>query len=269
MAQAQREQEYGQLQRQLGEREFVWLLQGLRRTSSAFARFASWRDVADFMREGGARDRRNDEVLRPIFEAHGADQDPRWRTVLLVLFWPALLSISRWKSRWDKDSEELWQNLTWTFLRVVCRIDLRRRPHGLGQKVLNDTVHRLWEEYRRQYGRDASEIPTDPEELDALIEGEEDIDYEGIGQRLAQEAELKRLRAHREAGRLSEEDYLLLVGTRVYGQSAAEYARERGLSCELARKRRLRAEAALRRHEGLESLSRSSRLDPPFLGGEA
>ena len=48
---------------------------------------------------------------------------------------------------------------------------------------------------------------------------------------------------------ISEADFLLLVGTRVYGKTAAQYARETGMCSDLARKRRLRAEAAIRKAE--------------------
>ena len=59
--------------------------------------------------------------------------------------------------------------------------------------------------------------------------------------------EIQRLREHMEAGRISEADFLLLVGTRVYGKSVADYARETGLDYQVAKKRRQRAEAVISR----------------------
>ena len=61
--------------------------------------------------------------------------------------------------------------------------------------------------------------------------------------------EIKRLRAHMDAGRITEADFLLLVGTRVYGRSVANYARETGLGYQVAKKRRQRAEATIGRFE--------------------
>ena len=75
------------------------------------------------------------------------------------------------------------------------------------------------------------------------------IDFEGIDRRIAQEAEIERLRDHLAAGRITEADFLLIVGTRVYGQSIPAYARAAGLKKEAAKKRRLRAEAAIRHYE--------------------
>lgn len=251
MAQARHEQDLGRLQDQLEQAEFTWLLRGLRQSNPAFTSLQTWRDVIAFMREGDSRDRRKDDILRAIFQAHTTDQDPRWRTILLVIFWPALRSILKQKARWDRDPEELWQNINWTFLRVIHRLNPRMRPYGLVQKVFNDTVHHLWDHYRGQYARTGREDATDPEDLAALASAD-DIDYEAIGLRLAQEAEIRRLRWHLDAGRINDEDFLLLVGTRVYGKSAAEYARETGMDSALARQRRFRAESAIRRHEGAE-----------------
>ena len=212
-------------------------------------RFQTWADVIAFMRSGTSADPRKDEVLRPILVAHGEDQDQRWRVVLLVVFWPALRSIHRQKRRWDADPDERWQNITWTFLQVLCRIDVKRRPDRLVQKVFNDTVHHLYDEYRRTWSRTNREFTAEPEELEELAGGVAGIDFAGIELREAQEIEIERLREHLVAGRISEPDFLLLVGTRIYGQSVADYAREAGLAYQVAKKRRQRAEAAIRRVE--------------------
>jgi len=52
-----------------------------------------------------------------------------------------------------------------------------------------------------------------------------------------------------EEGRVSKADFPLIVGTRLYGKIVREYTAEVGISFQAARKRRQRAEAALRRHE--------------------
>ena len=68
------------------------------------------------------------------------------------------------------------------------------------------------------------EFTADPEEIDALAGGVEGIDFAGIELREAQEIEIERLREHLDAGRITEADFLLLIGTRVYGKSVADYA---------------------------------------------
>ena len=167
------------------------------------------------------------------------------------MFWPGLRSINKQKQRWDKDPEELWQNTVWVFLQVVCKIDVAKRPERLAKKIINDTVHKLCDIYRKKWTIAKLEIPLESdngEEDDGeiIVGAKDDIDYDGIDLRIIQEAEINRLREHLDAGRISEEDFLLLVGTRIYGISVADYAREVGMKYELARKRRLRAEAKLR-----------------------
>jgi hypothetical protein len=225
------------------------LLARLQRKEPFLCQFGSWADVLAFMRSGTSTDPRKDEVLRPMFKAHAETQDARWRAVLLAIFWPGLRSIHMQKRRWDPDPDERWQNITWTFLRVVCRIDVKRRPDRLVQKVFNDTVHHLYDEYRRAWSRTNHELTADPRQIEELAGVVAGIDFAGIELREAQEIEIERLREHLVAGRISEPDFLLLVGTRIYGKSVADYAREAGLAYQVAKKRRQRAEAAIRRVE--------------------
>jgi hypothetical protein len=201
------------------------------------------------MRDGISKDPLKDEVLRPIFEAHADDQDPRWRTILMVIFWPGLVSIHFKKRFWDRDPDERWQNIVWTFLQVVCRVDIKQRPNRLAQKVFNDTVHRFYEECQRSWAPTNGDIFAEPEEIEFLAAGPEYSPVAAFELREAQELEIRRLREHVEAGRITEADYLLLVGTRVYGKPVVDYAREMGLAYQVAKKRRQRAEAAIRRFQ--------------------
>ena len=235
-----------QLEQELKSEKYQELLVRLQRKEPFLRHFGTWTDVIAFMRTGTSDDPRKDEVLRPVFETHAEDSDPRWRAILLVIFWPGLESIHFQKRGWDQDPDERWQNIVWTFLQVLCRVDVRRRPDRLVQKVFNDTVHHLYNEYRRAWERTKHEVAVDPEEINALAGGIEGIDFAGIERREAQEIEIKRLREHAEAGRITEVDFLLLVGTRVYGRSVSDYAREAGLGYQAAKKRRQRAEAAIR-----------------------
>lgn len=237
------------LEQELQGSAYQALLRKLQRKHLFFRRFRAWADVIAFMRNGTSTDPRKDEILRPIFEAHAEGDGPRWRAILLTVFWPGLSSIHFQKRNWDADPHERWQNVVWTFLQVVCRIDLAKRADRLVQKIFNDTVHRLHDEYRRTWNRTNREFTAEPEEIDALVGGVEGIDFAGIELREKQEIEIERLREHLDAGRITEADFLLLVGTRVYGKSVADYAREAGLDYQVAKKRRQRAEAVIRRFE--------------------
>ncbi|MFH1690267.1 MAG: hypothetical protein ABIE42_08520 [Candidatus Eisenbacteria bacterium] len=179
--------------------------------------------------------------------------DPRWQVVLLEIFWPGLSSMAYRKRYWEDDPEygpeELWQNIALTFLQVVCRIDLARRPARLVQKIMNDTNHHLYQLYKRRWKRTNRELGLDEDEFDWLCGGVDGIGLEVLYRREELEQQFKRLREHRDAGRITDADFLLLLATRVNGLSLAEYARDAGLNYEVAKKRRQRAETAIRRFE--------------------
>ncbi len=209
--------------------------------------FATWLDVVAYMRVGSLREAEKDEVLRPIFAAHNADRDARWRTILLVIFWPALVALHRQKRRWDPDPEELWQILTWVFHEVLCRIDPTRRPDRLTQKVVNDTAHHLHDEYKRRWERGRHEAAQDCADLEALAGGADGFDLEAFAHREASEAAIRLLKRSVVDRSLSRADFFLIVGTRLYEWSLEDCAAVMGLDYEAAKKRRQRAEAALRK----------------------
>ncbi len=253
MAAASRDQDYGLLERELQSGEYEGLLRGLQHTELFLRQFRTWEDVIAFMRTGTSADPRKDEILRPILRAHGQDSDPRWRTILLAIFWPGLKSLAYRKRHWEDDPEygldELWQNIIWTFLKVVCRLDVSQRPARLVQKIMNDTNHDLYQMYKRRWDRTNRELPLDQHEIESLAMVVDGVGLEILYRREAAEQEIDRLRGHRDAGRISDADCRLLVATRVNGMSVADYARDRGLNYEVAKKRRQRAEAVIRRFE--------------------
>lgn len=246
-----RVREYGELKQEIGTEEYRALLERLKSEDPFMRQFEGWHDVVRFMRMGRSRNHGKEGILRAILHAHGRDKDPRWRTILLVIFWPGLESIHTHKRGWDSDPEDFWQNILWTFLQVVLRIDLTRRSDRLVQKLINDTVHRLADKYRAKWKYSHMEIEVEEREIEEKAPRIGGVDFDAIELREIREAEIKRLRAHLNAGRITEPDFLLLVGTKVYGQSIADYARERGLSYQMLRKRRYRAEAEIKRMEGL------------------
>ncbi len=242
---SERDRDRERLEREIRSETYTSLLWQLQRTSIFLRGFGTWADIIAFMRRGTSRDPAKDAILLPIFQAHLADHDPRWRTILLVIFWPALESIHRRKRHWDDDADELWANVVWTFLRTVCRLDPARRSDRLVQKVFNDVVHHLHDEYRRAWDHVDRQIATDPDELSTMRTVADERDAAVADLRDEQEARIEHLHSHRDAGRISEGDFLLLVGIHVYGKPLADCARESGLNYEAAKKRHQRAIKAI------------------------
>lgn len=223
------------------------MLEDLQRTSPFLRQFATWADVIAFLRAGTSDDPSKDKILRPILAANRAGRDSRWRTILLLIFWPGLLSLHYQKRHWDKDPDELWDNLTWIFLAILPRIDVTRRPDRLVQKVINDTAHHLHDEYRRIWDRLEQEKQAEMVLLLSVAAGPEEGPFAIVSDREEKEFEIRRLRKHVDAGRITEVDFHLIVGTRVYGKQVGDCARELGLAYQAAKKRRQRAEEAIRR----------------------
>lgn len=201
------------------------------------------------MQEGPESDQQKDNVLYPILREHSKDKDPRWRTILLVMFWPALEMLYFQKVKLDKDIEERWSNLVYAFLVTIHRFNLKNRSSRLAQKIINLTAHRLHDEYRRLSRQPEFDFIGAHEEFDDLTDGVEEKGFEAVELSDFQEAEFKRLCAHLEAGTIKKRDFILLVSTRIYEETVAEYARKTGLSYECAKRRRSRAEARIARKE--------------------
>lgn len=250
MSQARRNRSREHLERELETEEYTELLRALQESKPFFMQFDGWLEVVAFMREGTSEEAANDQVLLPIFRSHAERPDPRWRSVLLAIFWPGLESIFWQKSHWDRDPDERWQNVMWAFLQTICRLDVERRRRRLVQKVINDTVNRLHREYSRRWKRADRETPTEHSEIDALVGGIEDAGLLAFELRDELRARVRRLRGHVESGRISETDYLMLVATRIYDETLAEWSREHDVDYELAKKRRQRAQAKIRRIDG-------------------
>ncbi len=247
MSRSSRERDRERLEHEIQTDEYRKLLRDLQLGNPFLRQFSTWAQIVNFMRAGTSDDPRKDEILRPILAANAARQDSRWRTILLVIFWPGLLSLHFQKRHWDEDRDGLWDNITWTFLNILPRIDVTRRPDRLVQKVINDTAHHLHDEYRRIWDRLEREESVECGELDSVAAGPEDCPFEIVLNREEEELAIRGLRDHVDAGRITEVDLFLIVSTRVYGKQVADCARELGLAYQAAKKRRQRAEEAIRR----------------------
>lgn len=244
MSSVARDADRRRLEYEIFEDRYQRMLIELGRRSTFLDGFAGWEDVLDFMRRGTSRDPEKDRVLLPILQAHANDGDPRWRTILLAIFWPALESTCRRKRHWDRDPDALWANVVWAFLRTVCRLDPAKRASRLVQKIVNDVFHGLHDDYRRDWRRAAREVVIDPDEL-AGRDVEDERGAAAATLRLEQEARIGVLKAHRAASRINDPDFLLLLGTQVYGRPLADCARESGMTYEAAKKRQQRAIRAI------------------------
>lgn len=258
MSSAARNRDLRSLEQELDDRNYQELLQRIKEREPFFKRFQNWRDVVAFMREGTSEDPEKNIVLRAIFRDYKSE--PLLKTVLYVVFWPALTSIDFHKRHWNPDSEERWQDIQWIFLEVISRIEIGKRSDRLVQKIYNDVVHRLHDECNRTWERQKMEIQPDIDDsIDDPLKGKKKkrhinavrIDTGAIDLCREVEAKARKLRGHLEGGRITEADFHLILGTRLLGKSLSDLAQETGQSYQAIKKRRQRAEAVIKQFEGL------------------
>ena len=144
---------------------------------------------------------------------------------------------------------EFWQNVLAAFVEAVCRTSMARRSTHLAAKLISQTFHLLYEHYERSWKRSADEVVVDTDELDEKATDKLGVDFERIDARERQGNEINRLRRHLRSGLLSNDDFHLLIESRILGKSLQDCARALGITYQAAKKRRLRAESILRQFE--------------------
>lgn len=260
MPSKRRNADRARLERELSTGEYQEMLKDLKTTNPFLRRFANWQEMLTVISELPPKSVVKDEFLRPIYAAIAEDDDPRWRDILLVIFWPCMESIYIHMLFRDEDTDALWTSVQWAFFEAICGVDLGRRRDWLAKKILNDAYHNIrrgyseqeanrarcvpldvaeWAEERKDEGGDedddrrskAPDSPmAEPDREIARFEARDTID--GLKRQLWQEVE---------AGRLREVDYYLLVGTEIYRKTIADCAGKLGITPEAAKKRRQRA----------------------------
>ncbi len=231
------------------------LLTALAAAEPAVARFGDCPALVAFLHTPGGSRSDKDDVIAALVRAHASGRDPGWRSVLLAAFWPGLENLFSRRTQWDQDPDEVWQDLVVTFLDVLCRLDPAKRSDRFAQKIVNDTIHRLHDRYQRRWRLEEpeslvpprelphpSDLRAEPVRLDACIDLHD-----------LQERGAAVLRRHFDAGTIDELDLEILIKTRLHGVTVADLAAHLGITFDCAKKRRQRAEAAIRASQLVEA----------------
>lgn len=225
------------------------LLHRLQEDSVLLRSFRTWEDTIAFMRTGVSACPAKDDILRPICQSHSEDHDPRWRTILLLIFWPSLKSLCMQKRMLDREYGELWASVVQAFLDAVCCFDAATWHDRIAARLFSETLHGVVAQYSTRRRQSSREVSTDPSVLAALAGQSHRGDFSEAGESASLAAAVGWLRAYVEAGSIDETDFCLLVGSIIYGKTDRECAEETGLSCQAAKKRRQRAITAVRAQE--------------------
>jgi len=226
--------------------------------------YSGWTDVAETAHAMEPDDPEKDRLLRALCGDARAQGYTGWHSVLLGVFWPDLRRIHNRKSHWDQDVYRRWSNVTWAYLKAANNLDPATRPHGIARKLFNDTVHHLYEIYRAEWDQQKREAPTDPMVLSDLYDRPAPPPQASPETGHLHDRIMASLIDHMKAGRIGELDYLLILGTRIYGKALSQCAEEAGLAYQAAKKRRQRAESVIREYNSANKISPESLS--PFSG---
>ena len=243
--------EYEHLLSSLTTRPFITCLDTLRVIDPALRCYATWDEVVQVIRHETSD---TDPVLTALLRHRAMGTGTEIIAVLMAGLYPLLHGIARQRVAWDvAQPDEVWQTTLLMACTVLRRVDPGRRPAQIRQKILNDTAHHLNRVYRPQRHRRTQERSNLDEAIAAIQVSAEDWDeamLEVIDQQEATERHLQYLNQLRERQVISTTDHLLLVGTRIYGRRVADQAVDLQMSFQTAKKRRQRAEAAIRQSGG-------------------
>ena len=246
MALTSRKRDLARIERELRDVFFEELLRSLREREKAFRRFSTWGDVLAFFRKRGADETEKNQLLHSLVEVYQADRENPWSTVLLAVFWLVLESVHIQRHHWDADDDERWQKTIEIFLLALRQCDLNKNKDRLLSRIVMSTFHGLYSSYRDSW-RVQNLFEQKPfDELIELAGGECESAEDLLGWSDAQNARLRCLEKHLKLKRINEEDFKLLVATRIHGLSVKEYAAKVNRPYQTLKKRRQRAEARLR-----------------------
>jgi hypothetical protein len=205
-----------------------------------------------FLRDGTNQDyQTKDALLRAFLEAYQAESGRhRPAHLLLGILQPGLSRLFyQHAGRWPGlEGAELWGQIVVSFLEVASSYSLKRRPRRIAKNLLMDTLRRTLRWLHAQHGRPTSLQPRRVTG-DCAVEVAEAMPY---AQALVRD------------GIVNGEDAAILLATRIVGERLPVLARKRGRSYETLRKRRQRAQHAIRQHlrTTIQQIAQRDGVDP-------
>lgn len=218
---------------------------------SPFAGCHSWSQFEMQVNQVGLRSSAADPLLTWLLP-RVRDRPQEYQGVLLLLSWESLVALRGYRRGLDPDHAALWSNITWALLHAAGRMDRVSRTQLLGVKLVNDTDNHVRDHYARERRlqsktkrvSDANEGSSAGSKL--RDRGADDPAFAAVDTRHDDAWARAYLSDLVERGLLDRTDYLIIVGSYIYGRSLGELAARFGLSQEATKKRRQRALAYLR-----------------------
>lgn len=242
---SRRRRECNDLECELASEEGRQLLRefNARRSHYAGGAFGCWKEVARSLRQAEAASPNRDGILLAVVAACAGVDKRLLARILLYLLHASLREIHERKRHWDRDRDELWQELILAFLEEAVRLPSRSWQDRIANRLLGAVTDRLYERYARRWRERDRVALRDPIQATDWTPRATEPEADALGRVASDVAVLREACA---AGVIGEAEIPLLLWTSPRESSLAEFARGHGFDYEVLRKRRQRAIAALR-----------------------
>lgn len=183
---------------------------------------------------------KKDKILYILIKEYQRSPDTKSLGAFLsLIFWPAINHIFNSMNNQLSDEENLWGDVYWAFLNTVSRYPLSQRTTKIAMNVKLDTLKKVSRWHQRENKRQEKFIPIDETDIANTIPAASRYTDSLNRAQMFLEQFVK-------LGVITEADFYLIMGTRVYGSLLREYASDHGLSVEAVKKQRQRAESAIK-----------------------
>ncbi len=239
------------LERDISSEEFKEFFQDLQNELPILANFPEPSEFLKFMYlKNEDMYETKDMILRVLISKYQKENSSFLTSLLCLIFLPVVDSIYNSKKYQGFDNEDLWGEIQVAFLTTLKEYPISKRPYKVASNIKFDTLNKLckWLKKEREWRNITtfnvnikprketntfnepcitSSVPTGAQEK------REAIDF------LLQLAE---------KGVISEQDYHLILSTRIYGEKIKDYAKKNDLTYEAAYKRRQRVDKLIKKH---------------------
>jgi len=214
--------------------------------------FRTPQELVEFLSPGGDHDEK-DGALSILIKEYGGESPSRVAgTILILTFFPVLKNIYFRRCSVSQDNEELIGALQCCFLEAARNYPLDKRPRKIAANLKFLTI-RLFldsqteisesDEVQKQILDEAEKYRLDAEQLSESYPG---IAPAAATDRESVELTIRNYRVFVETGVVNEVDFALIVETRIHDRELHDVAEDMGLDYAVARKRRYRAEQAIK-----------------------
>lgn len=230
------------LERDIKTNDFIRLYLRIRQRHKALERFTTPQDLVQFLHEQKFQDHQaKDRILQILITEYQQREDQTLSSYLLLILLPGLTHLFyQFRGRVKAvglDVQELWGEIGWLFFQVLKGYETETRPTRTASTIIGRVKNRL---------RDwCHKVQREREALS--IYGQEVLTQKGLFQSESQDLKLKELvQILLDNEVISKTDLFIILGSRVYGEDLKRLSHTLPFSYESTRKRRQRAEKAIR-----------------------